>query len=149
MPESELRKYQVTLKRRGWSTPASVTLVVVILTLWYLRPNLFLLIALSLLLLYALSLLLRYVYLQNHQLVIQGNSLIKFDSSGAEIGRLDLTQPLEVEYLFKGNQNALYKLSQGRTHMQFSAETAGAEQVVTEILQLQWPPIAYNWWPLS
>lgn len=88
------------------------------------------------------------MYLQNHELIIQDDNLIKLNSSGAEIARIDLTKPFEVQYLFKGNHDALYKLSQRNAHMQFSAETRGAERVVTDILQLQWPPVAHNWIPL-
>jgi hypothetical protein len=38
---------------------------------------------------------------------------------------------------------------QGDTRLRFSARAKGAEYVITEILGLKWPPLAYYRWPLS
>ncbi len=148
MTSLESKKYPVTLKRRGWSTTTSLLVILSILSIWFLRPVVFLLGALLVIVLYGLSLLFRLWSLEKQKIRTVDDCLILYSSDGSEIQRLDLNSPFEVEYLFKGNGNALYQLTQGRSRIRFSAETQGAESIVKEVLRLQWPPTVF-WWPLS
>ena len=91
----------------------------------------------------------RFILAQRYQLSIEDTWLVERDHRGMEIGRLNLQEPFEAQYVFKGYYDALYKVTQGNTRLKFSGETSGAPFDIQEILGLRWPPYGYRWWPLS
>ena len=94
---------------------------------------------------YLLVSLRRIMLARRRPLAIEGNVLVQRDASGREIGRVILDRPFEIEYLQKGYFNALYRITQGEVALVFTQQTAGAEHLVRDVLELQWPPFGRAW----
>jgi hypothetical protein len=75
---------------------------------------------------------------------IEKDALVQY-AAGREVARVRLDRPFEVEYLFKGYFEALYRIRQGGSVLTFSNKTPGAEPFVRDMLGLDWPPLG-RWW---
>ena len=128
---------------------AAVITVLALLAVLFTFPNFFFVAILANGVPYSVVVILRFAIMDTYVLQTQGEWLIEYDSNGQEIARLQLTKPFDAECISENYGNAIYKLTQGDTRLRFSAQAKGAEYVVTKILGLKWPPLAYHWWPLS
>jgi hypothetical protein len=136
---------QFTIKRRVMSPLAAAAALAVLLVLYFSLSDRWKIVVLVVpSSAWVVSVLVRMSRARRRPLAIEDGTVVQY-AAGREIGRVRLDRPFEVQYLLKGYFAALYRITQGDVILTFADKTPGAEQLVRDILGLEWPPIGRAW----
>ena len=91
---------------------------------------------------FALVPLTRLMIADRRSVLAEADAVVLLDTSGREVSRILLSRPFELQYLSRGYGEAAYKLTQGDAVLIFTSCSRGADHVVRDLLQLEWPPEA-------
>ncbi len=135
---------QFTIKRRAMSPPVAAATLVVLLGYFLLSDDWKIVVLVVPAAAWIASVFVRMSIARRRSLVIEAGSVVQY-AGGREVGRVRLDQPFDVQYLFKGYFAALYRITQRDVVLRFTDKTPGAEQLVRDILGLEWPPVGRAW----
>ena len=79
--------------------------------------------------------------LRDHRLAIREGQLHQTSPDGA-CTSIDLNTPFTHQYLYRADGEAVYRIRQGRTRLDFASSDPLASEVVQDVLGLHWPPRA-------
>jgi len=78
--------------------------------------------------------------LKGHTVQLDGDLLRQLDAQGRERGEIDLGRSFTYEFLYREEGNAIYRLRQGTSSIDFSSDLPEAEHLVKDVMKLEWPP---------
>lgn len=82
----------------------------------------------------------QFYWLQKYSVQQENNRLLLKGKSGKIVSEIDLNEDYEIQYGYEGFMWAVYVVRQKSRRLKFSSKSLGAEQVVRDVLHLDWPP---------
>jgi hypothetical protein len=79
--------------------------------------------------------------LRERRLELDDGEIRVFEANGRLLGSIDRSRPSTYELLYRDEGRAVYRLRQEDARLDFGSRSTGAERVVREALELEWPPV--------